>query len=145
MDDYSVLAFRAGYGKEPLSNDLDERIQALMQSVRSREEFAAARSAAGNRAWGMLNAFAERMASIAVRSSSTSDLRDGLVAVQLALVLTDDYRDVLPTVSLLHRASELIGTDPCRSFARWLVSLATHREATSFDISNAVPSSRRSR
>jgi hypothetical protein len=38
------------------------------------------------------------------------------MAAQLALALTDDSREVLPTLSLLFRACQLIGEDPVVEF-----------------------------
>lgn len=116
MTDYSVLKSRAGYGLEPLPCSVDVQIQGLMQSIRSGEDFTRVASEVPRNTWGMLSAFAERMASLAVRSGSISDIRDGLVAAQLSLILTDDFREVLQSVSLLYRASELVGVDPSQQF-----------------------------
>ncbi|GIM94676.1 hypothetical protein [Paractinoplanes toevensis] len=64
----------------------------------------------------MLSAFSERMASLAVRDHSQPELRAGLIAAQLAFVLTDDIPELLPAISLLYRASDMIGADPIREF-----------------------------
>ena len=116
MSDYSILEPRVGYGHEILPCSLDMQIQEIMAGIANGEEFARVRSALPRNAGEVLDTFAERMASLAVRNGSLRDLRDGLLAVQLALMLTDDHREVLPAVSLLQRASDLIGADTSREF-----------------------------
>jgi hypothetical protein len=60
--------------------------------------------------------FAERAASIAIRHQDARELRAGLLAAAVALDLTDDPREILPRLSLLHRAAEMMGNDPVTEF-----------------------------
>ncbi len=65
----------------------------------------------------VLSAFAERMATLAVRQGATEPLTPGLHAAAVALAAADDRRDVLPVLALLYRAAELTGADPRAAFA----------------------------
>jgi hypothetical protein len=106
------------YGRQPLPAARDQEIAGLVRTIAGREDFERAVSGSGERQWMAYAVFAERMASLSVRRRSARELRDGLVAVQLALARTDDQRDVLPVLSLLYRAAELIGADPEQEFIR---------------------------
>jgi hypothetical protein len=116
LTDYSSLRSRPGYGLEALPNAVDVQIRDLLRGVSNAEEFERIAIEIPSESWNMLSVFAQRAASLAVRNRSVTDLRAGLVAVQLALVLTDDYREVLPAVSLLYRAAQLIDVDPAPEF-----------------------------
>jgi hypothetical protein len=106
------------YGRQPIPTARDQQIAGFVRTIVRREDFEHAVSGMGERQWMAFGTFAERMASLAVRRRSVRELRDGLLAVQLALARTDDQRDVLPVLSLLYRAAELIGADPEQEFAR---------------------------
>lgn len=65
--------------------------------------------------------YAERMATVAVRSRSVEAVRTGIYALGLAIASTDDFRKVLPVAALLYRSAERLGADPpkvlgCGSF-----------------------------
>ncbi len=105
-----------GYGRREIPCPKDGDIQAFVRSIRNAEDFASALPLQPSGSWRVLNAFAERIASLAVRRQDVRDLRDGLMAIQLALSLTDDPRETLPALSLLFRAYEMIGKDPAAEF-----------------------------
>lgn len=116
MIDYPFLKATAGYISDSIPNSVDIQIRDLLQSVDSEEGFAQMRTQIPRDSWNVLRLFAERAASLAVREESRLDVRVGLVAAEFALAYTDDFRDVLPAVSLLYRAAELIGIDPVLEF-----------------------------
>ncbi len=62
----------------------------------------------------VLVAFAERLASRAVRENKPEFIGAGLSALAIAIKLLD-FREVLPIVSLLHRSAEKLGLDPSRA------------------------------
>jgi hypothetical protein len=107
-----------GYYSQPIPSDRDHQIRASVRSVRDSKTFDAFLVAMPHRAWQVLTLFAERMAALAVRRRDVDDLRVGLIAVQLALASTDDEREVIPVLSLLYRAGELINADPTVEFRR---------------------------
>jgi len=115
----SVLdpANNEGYGSARLPNGRDEEIATLIRQIHGPSEFAEAKRALSSGHGTVLSAFAERMASFAVRGTSLQSLREGLAAEQLALAVVGDYRDSLPALSLLFRACELLGADPGAEFA----------------------------
>src|SRR5262249_46769613 len=60
----------------------------------------------------VLQAFAERMAALAVRRHDPDVLRDGIRAVAAAFEVADDEREVLLVLPLLWRSAELLELDP---------------------------------
>lgn len=106
-----------GYGSARLPCVRDGEIASIVRRIEGPEDFGEAKQTLGHGHGSVLSAFAERMASLAVREKSREALRDGLSAEQLALAVVGDYRDSLPALSLLFRASELIGADPAMEFA----------------------------
>jgi hypothetical protein len=80
----------------------------------------------------ILDAFATRMAALAVRRGDAVWIRHGLIAAQLAMS-AEDAREVLPTYALLYRAAELIGIDAMAyfrelSYLTWGSELETPEE-----------------
>lgn len=63
----------------------------------------------------VLNSFAFRMATYALRRHDPAWIRYGLIAAQLAMVV-DDERSVLPSYALLYRSAELIGAEATSVF-----------------------------
>ncbi len=109
-------ANNAGYGNARLPCGRDEEIAAFVRLIDGPEAFDEVRGALGDGHGRVLTAFAERMASLSVRTGSLTVLREGLSAAQLALALVDDYRDTLPVLSLLYRAAEILGARPKAEF-----------------------------
>jgi hypothetical protein len=106
-----------GYGNARLPCMRDEEIAGVVRLIDGPEAFVHAKAALGHGHGAVLAAFAERMASLAVRTRSLQSLRDGLGAEQLSLAVIGDSRDSLPGLSLLFRASEILEVDPKVEFA----------------------------
>lgn len=104
----------AGYLHWPLPGPRDDEIRTLVTALVTAGVPVAGLS--GEHAT-VLSAFAERMATLAVRQGSTESLTPGLHAAAVALAAADDRRDVLPVLALLYRAAELTGADPRAVFA----------------------------
>ncbi|MEU9101204.1 hypothetical protein [Streptomyces sp. NPDC048361] len=100
-----------GYGKQEIPSEKDTDLQDFVRKIRNAKDFSDSLSEQPAGSWRILNAFAERMASLAVRRQDAREVRDGLIAIQVALSLTDDPRDALPVLSLLVHACRLIGAD----------------------------------
>jgi hypothetical protein len=116
MEDPKPGDFR-GYGPLRIPDIRDDRIRAFVAKIKTPEDFdAAARLLAPEHEWRLI-AFSERMASLAVRQQSSTDLRDGLIANTLAYMVTRDWRDVMLVLAPLFRAAELISPDPVEGFA----------------------------
>jgi hypothetical protein len=117
---YSVLEPRrnAGYGRQVLPSARDEQILLLMGDVTAPAGFARALAAQPLDSWRVLNVFAERAASLAVRLGDPALLAAGLTAFALAAEAAGDERDVLPALSLLWAAAEMIGRSPHTEFRR---------------------------
>jgi hypothetical protein len=106
-----------GYGREGLPCGRDGQIRDLILDVTANNSFEQVAQRLPQSADRVLSAFAERAASLAVRQQDERELRAGLYAAALALALTTDAREVLPSVALLYRAATMIGRDPDREFA----------------------------
>lgn len=109
----------AGYGNRPLPCQLDLRItefvDSFIQSTASTQGVVVSKGGASLAR--LLLVFAERMASLAVRHSSKTDLLRGLVAL-VAEGWSEDHREDLATLSLLHDAAIRIGWSPSDAFER---------------------------
>ncbi|WP_439676262.1 hypothetical protein [Embleya sp. MST-111070] len=97
------------YGDSPLDSKKDRMIGSFIHLIKSGTDLHYAIELAKQKArWDALDTYAARMASLAVRNRDSQALRDGLVAALIAMKSTDDQRDVLPTLSILYRAWELV-------------------------------------
>ena len=110
-------AVNVGYGRKELPSPRDGEIRELLVSTADSVQFEQVMLLMPRGADGVLAAFAERAASIAVRHQDERELRAGLLAAALALALTDEPREVLPVLALLYRAAEMIGHDPRLEFS----------------------------
>lgn len=63
------------------------------------------------RAAGVLSAYGERMAAMAVRSESLSALRDALLAMGIAQARLEDWRDNLYPLAAVNHSAGLLDTD----------------------------------
>jgi len=81
----------------------------------------------------VLNSFSVRMATLAVRRNDVVWIKHGLIGAQLAMI-AEEGREVLPTYSLLYRASELIGIDAQTLFreASYLIRESEHETPAEF-------------
>jgi hypothetical protein len=105
-----------GYGREDVPCARDGQIKDLILDLTANVSFEQVMQLVPRDADGVLSGFAERSASLAVRHRDERELRAGLYATALALALTTDAREVLPSVALLYRAAAMIGHDPDREF-----------------------------
>ncbi|WP_329338161.1 hypothetical protein OG866_25610 [Streptomyces sp. NBC_00663] len=101
-----------GYLKVRLPHPLDAEVKAVVVAywAGSAEGKEGLLEGVDGRVAGVLNAYAQRMASIAVRTGSVDDLRRGVVAAALAHGRLDDYRNSLFVLSTVHDSASLIGT-----------------------------------
>lgn len=106
-----------GYGKRPLPDVLDELLGEVIDfAVNGGEEARAAiRFGIDDVRAQFLAAYAERMASYAVRLSSPKLLLKGLIAVALAAEHRY-YKEAMPVLALIHRSAEHLGIDPSELF-----------------------------
>ncbi|MBG6065770.1 hypothetical protein [Micromonospora ureilytica] len=105
------------YGRDSLPSARDGQIQDLLLEVADGAEFEQIKRLMPGGADRVLNAFAERAASLAVRHQSARELRAGILAAAISQAITGDPREPLAALSLLYRASEIIGHDPNSEFA----------------------------
>jgi len=109
-------AENVNYGKQALPSERDRQIRDLLVRVGDQRAFGELTGLVPRGGWSVLNVFAERVASLAVRHQDAHELRVGLLAAAAAYLLTDDFREVMPTLALLYRAAELTGHDPDSEF-----------------------------
>jgi hypothetical protein len=107
-----------GYGPQPIPVERDSQIAELLESYVSapegeRDDF---RGRLGERHVSVLWAFAERMASLAVREGSAQPLRQSLLALALAGD-RHDVREGIMILPLVYRSAELLGVEPAPLFA----------------------------
>jgi len=104
-----------GYGPKPIPVEQDEKIQTLLTSyVRSSSTKTLMKKIRPEH-WPVLEVFAERMASLAVRSNNVETPRIGLLALALA-GLEEGSRDALIILALFYHACPLLGSTAARIF-----------------------------
>jgi hypothetical protein len=106
-----------GYGPAELPCARDGEVDAYVASLRSGgpPAVAAALATVTQRARDVLGAYAERMASLAVRERSTDRLVSALVALVVG-GLNDGSRDALMTMPLVEHSARLLGAEPADLF-----------------------------
>lgn len=109
----SLVAER--YAPEAIPGPRDAEIASMLSSVATRQDFDSLASSLDLRSGRIMNLFAKRMASLAVRTGDAAWIRRGLVAALLSSTV-EDYREIARTHSLLFRAAELVGVDPVALF-----------------------------
>lgn len=105
------------YGREELPSPRDGQIRDLLLTAADQVEFDQITRLMPRYAAQVLNAFAERAASIAVRHQDARELRAGLLAAAIAGSIPGDSREAIPALALLYRAAEMIGHDPRLEFS----------------------------
>ena len=105
-------------GECPLPSERDEVIAALLDRIAQHPDVPAVRSVLNREQGDVLAAFAERLASLAVRDphNGPMHLRRGLLALGLAFGTAPDYRDVMLVLPLLWRSAQILGLDPEHEF-----------------------------
>jgi hypothetical protein len=100
------FALSSQYFKQPISSELDEKISSYIAELISLErgQLEAFLEKIADDNARVLGLYAERMATLAVRSNSVEPIINGLVAL-LIYARTEDPRDVLLVLSLLHDAA----------------------------------------
>ncbi|MFJ7073522.1 hypothetical protein [Streptomyces sp. NPDC098781] len=110
----SVLRDRRfnGYLRIKLPHALDAEVESVVTAyvAGSASTRQALIDGLGERAAGVLSAYGQRMASVAVRIRSVDALRRGAVAVALAEGFLEDRRDNLFVLAAVHDSASLIGT-----------------------------------
>jgi hypothetical protein len=103
------------YAPQAIPGAHDGEIAKLISAVASREDFDSLASGLDLRSGRILNLFAKRAASLAVRAGDGTWIRLGLIAALLSSTV-EDYREIARTHSLLFRAAEIVGSDPVELF-----------------------------
>jgi hypothetical protein len=106
-----------GYGSLPIPCYRDRELKDLVSELSREENVEGSAQLLSRKHSSVLGAYAERMASLAIRTKSVEILQSGLDALGLTLDITADVKDVQPPLSLLLRACQLIGIDPLIEFA----------------------------
>ena len=102
-----------GYLRRRLPHELDGIVGSIVDAYRQglpplRMEMLGDMSA---RAAGVLSAYGERMAAIAVRNRSEEVLSQGLVAIGIADTALDDPRNNLLVLAVVNHSASMLGTD----------------------------------
>ncbi|MBQ1021705.1 hypothetical protein KBX71_28035 [Micromonospora sp. D93] len=105
------------YGRDKLPSARDGQIRDLLLGAADGAAFEQFNRLVPRGADRVLNAFAERAASIAVRHQDARELRAGILAAAITQAIAGDPRESVAALSLLYRASEMIGHDPNLEFA----------------------------
>jgi hypothetical protein len=102
----------SGYLRQPIPSPADEVVRQVVQSylAAAPDSRAAVVSQLDEEASQVLNAFAQREATRAVRSSSLQPIRLGLVAVGMGLP-GGDFRETQTALALLDHSARLLGSD----------------------------------
>jgi catechol 2,3-dioxygenase-like lactoylglutathione lyase family enzyme len=115
-----ATARNRGYAEAPLPSARDQQITAYLDRLAGAEAEARdlAATALGPAYTGTFLAFAERMASLAVRLRDGQPAARGLLAVALVWRSASDVRPAIPVLGLLYDAAARAGADPADLFAR---------------------------
>ncbi|MGW0783727.1 hypothetical protein [Streptomyces sp. NPDC002913] len=105
-----------GYGPRELPCAEDAHVDAAIRAITSTEDMEVIVRFTRRSTWKVFNAFAARMASLGVRNRDPEIIRRGLVACGVALSNADDFREVILSLAVLHRACVLIEEDPAEVF-----------------------------
>jgi hypothetical protein len=111
------LEHNRGYGPRPIPVDRDSEIDEVVRRGLTAAGYAQLRAAVAPGHHAVLRAWAERMASFAVRQASAEPLAPALVALALG-GLDDGSREALAVLPLVYRSAELVGEDPAGLFQR---------------------------
>lgn len=103
------------YAPDAIPGPRDNEIVELLSTIRSSHDFNSIASELELPSGRVLNLFAKRAASLAVRLHDAMWIRYGLIAAMLSGTV-EDYREIARTHSLLFRAAELVGFDPVGAF-----------------------------
>ncbi|GIH79866.1 hypothetical protein [Planobispora longispora] len=98
------------YADRELPHAIDDRIGALLDGF-TWADLGPLPERLPAHADSVLSCYGERAATLAVRLGSAQPLARGIRAVLLGVVAARDFRDVLPSLAVLHRAAELVGLD----------------------------------
>lgn len=103
------------YAPRAIPGPRDAEIADLISAVATRDDFDSLASGLDLRSSRILNLFAKRAASLAVRTGDVAWIQLGLRGALLSST-AEDYREIARTNSLLYRASEIVGSDPVELF-----------------------------
>lgn len=107
----------AGYLDRPLPSPRDDEITALLDRARDDGQLIQLAELVRPAQDAVLRAFAERMASLAVRTGDPVTVRNGLLAAAIAIVVPDvDVREVLLVLPLLWHSAQRLALDPAEEF-----------------------------
>jgi len=103
----------AGYGATRIPNEIDEKIRRTLEGYLglSEEEKKKLRGKVGREHKFVFLAFAERMASLAVRAKSQEPLMQAMMAMFLQIGIGDVREDIL-ILTLIYAAANKLGLDP---------------------------------
>ncbi len=105
-----------GYEGWQLPCERDREIARIVERLARRPEGLPLPGSLGVRHGHVFVAFAERMASLAVRRRSAEYLHVGLLAAALAASVSDDPREAILVLPLLWRSAQILGVDPFNEF-----------------------------
>src|SRR2546423_4552141 len=108
--DAAVTLAASGYAPFGIPGPSDGDLSSVVAGLATPDEFAEAISQVDRATARVFLSYAVRMASYPVRTRNELWIRHGLVASQLAMAGEDD-RDVTRALSLLFRASQIMGAD----------------------------------
>lgn len=107
------LTLKSDYFRQSIPCELDNGISDILAalSTHNQKDIELVASSISGDNGRVLGLFAERMASLAVRKNSIEPVKRGLFAL-LIYARTEDPRDVLLVLSLLHDAIIKVGSEP---------------------------------
>jgi hypothetical protein len=110
-------ALESAYYQQPIPSETDDGISRVLSGLSAKDQTdlkLVSDGVTGDEA-RVLGLYAERMASLAVRENSVNRIKQGLMALSI-YARTEDPRDVLLVLSLLHDASVKTSGNPKQVF-----------------------------
>ena len=107
-----------GYGKRPIPDSIDSDVRELIGGLLGyKPDKREAALSLMKRRGSLFCAFAERMASLAVRTADASIITDGMHALGCAASIMY-WKEIIPVISLLYDAAQRIHADPIDILAK---------------------------
>jgi hypothetical protein len=98
-----------GWAARPIPDPVDDQLTAVVQELAGTTAAERGSSGRDDREGPVLDAYARRMATLAVRSGSTEPLRHALLSLSFASG-SADYREIVTSLALVHTSARLLGS-----------------------------------
>jgi hypothetical protein len=108
--------YERAYATWKIPDPRDSAISSLLTKAIEYDQIGDLISVLSSRESDVLDAYAKRMAELAVRTRNVNELRNGIVAIGIASVISNDDREEMKLVSLLWHSAQILDLDAGAEF-----------------------------